>query len=327
MLDTILPLIFDYLDKPVPLLLTNKPHYKTKYPLSFAYTSTKTVPASSFKFFGRYKWKYVQLFEVGAPHLFLAIPFIYGVTTLKCDSNAYINNMEVLALFTNLEALCLKSSTNLTPSIFPRLPRLKVLQLPHDKCLCDDNLKFLSHLHTLHLGLNEKITDDGLKYLAGIKSLILSNAKSITDEGLKYLSGIQELDLNFNTNITINGLKHLTGIKSLNVARNQNITDIGLMYLRGIKKLKMFCNGNITDVGLQYLTGIEVLELQTNVYLTFHGIIKYLQGIKKLVIYSQDHYSATHKIYFESSDPITFLVGQDDVTVQSKSKIKHKPLA
>jgi hypothetical protein len=94
--------------------------------------------------------------------------------------------------------------------------------------ITNDDLKYLSGVHTIDLYECTSITDNGLKYLSGVHTIDLSRCYFITDTGLKYLSGVHTIDLYSCNLITDNGLKYLSDAHTINLYYCQLITDAGI---------------------------------------------------------------------------------------------------
>ena len=126
------------------------------------------------------------------------------------------------------------------------------LKLSHFSQLTDNDLSYLTGVHTINLCGCNKITDQGLKYLAGkpaltsgklkgVHTINLSQCNKITDQGLQYLAidvstlltggklkGVHTIDLSWCNKITDQGLKYLAGKPALTSGKLKGVHTINL---------------------------------------------------------------------------------------------------
>lgn len=127
---------------------------------------------------------------------------------------------------------------------------------------CDEDMKHLSHLHTLDLLGTRGIGDRGMSFLnnLNINTLCLATV-NITDDGLTHLGNIHTLDLRNCNHITDKGLIHLINTHTLDLAGCEQITNHGVSNLSPSVKMLSLDSKGINYACLQHLVHLEVLQI------------------------------------------------------------------
>lgn len=127
--------------------------------------------------------------------------------------------------------------------------------------LIDEDLKYLTNVHTLNLSYCKNLTEQGLFHLrnSSIVNLNLTGI-DITNDSLIHLQNIPILSLKFCRKITDEGLIHLQKVKELDLSFTF-ITDTGLNHLENVEVLKIDCCNNVIGTGLKYLKHLNNLSI------------------------------------------------------------------
>lgn len=204
------------------------------------------------------------------------------------------NEIKHLTQLTSLDIYCNNTITIQSIRFLTNLVNLKV-----NKFIRQENLAYLTRLHTLSLGHIHYGCITEIHHLPNLTSLSLVSDKLIQDsELIKLCSTLLFLNLSGNFSITNDGLSKMTALKTLILDQNSNlkinnewntnddITDKGLSNLTNLTSLSLVDNEIITDVCLMKLTNLQWLNISYNKTITFVSI-SVLKSLKELIFTSE----------------------------------------